>query len=372
MDQRLIYVFLIALFLAQAGQVGLALLARHVAFNLQDVEQGLAYIAGHALHIATDIKVCTFTEPLRHVLALALHAMLHITLLFLVARKGYIQAGQQATLAVFQPFGLVQEIGGKVLVAKKEPVFTLAARGRAVLQKAPEGRYAGTCADHNDGGVVVGRQLKLVVGFNLYFQSPILGQPVGQKSGTYTPSFALVLLIAHSPYGQVNFVADFGGTRGDGVGAWRQVAEDRQQLFGIQRQGMLLQKIEHIAAVHKGPQLFGIFEQLVKSRLRLQGGVFADHRGGEHRQFVMMPQGLFEGVSLPAHLHLLCPVESALRQNSGNQLRVVVGKDLQGVAGLVDQSRFIGGQLEVPGFFFGAASVELNAFQHLYLYRLVG
>src|SRR5690554_7216986 len=58
--------------------------------------------------------------------------MLHIALLLLVARKGYIQAGQQATFAVFQPFGLVQEIGGKVLVAKKEPVFTLAARGRAV------------------------------------------------------------------------------------------------------------------------------------------------------------------------------------------------------------------------------------------------
>src|SRR5690554_8102589 len=188
MDQRLIYVFLIALFLAQAGQVGLALLARHVAFNLQDVEQGLAYIAGHTLHIATDIKVCTFTEPLRHVLALALRAMLHIALLFLVARKGYIQAGQQATFAVFQPCGLVQEIGGKVLVAKKEPVFTLAARGRAVLQKAPEGRYAGTCAHHNDGGVVVGRQLKLVVGFHLYFQPPILGQPVDQKSGTYAPS----------------------------------------------------------------------------------------------------------------------------------------------------------------------------------------
>src|SRR6185369_9562921 len=103
-------------------------------------------------------EMCTLLEPAIERPGLLAHAMLHIHLLRAIAREGDVQSRQDTTLALAQPFELIEEIAAEVALAEEEPVAPVRTVVLALLHERSEGRHASAGSDHDEGCRRIGRQ----------------------------------------------------------------------------------------------------------------------------------------------------------------------------------------------------------------------
>ena len=108
------------------------------------------HVGRHRVDAAADVEVGPFLQPAVQLAALLQHAVLHVDLGALVARKGHVQARQHAQLQPAEPFDLVEEIGAETPVAEEQPRLAPGAALLAVLHEGPEGGHAGAGTDHDD------------------------------------------------------------------------------------------------------------------------------------------------------------------------------------------------------------------------------
>ena len=204
-----------------------------------DVEQGIFHVARHAGGVAAHIDVRAFLQPLPDIGTGFLQLVLHIDLVLALSGPGQIGPGQQAALAVLQPFGLIQEVVGEALVPENQPVLSGGTRRTPLLHEGTERSHAGACADHDDGGVVVGRQAEIPVGFDEDAHVVIFFQQMAQIAGGCTHVVLAMVAQVHHAHGQMHGIAHLVLGRGNGVQTRRLRAEQAEELLRRQRMGVL-------------------------------------------------------------------------------------------------------------------------------------
>src|SRR2546423_13163025 len=106
---------------------------------LGDIEEGLVNILGHALGIATHIKIGTGVDPRPEFLSMLAHAVLHVDFISLVARESGVDAGQDAVADKRVEFVLVEKVESAALLAEDQPVFAFGLVFGTLLNEGAEG-----------------------------------------------------------------------------------------------------------------------------------------------------------------------------------------------------------------------------------------
>ena len=161
-----INVALVAFVFAHFVEIVFGIVAAEFALGFDDVDQGGFYVACHAGGVAADVEVCALLQPVPDFGGVFGDFVLDIDFVFALSAPCQVGTGKDAVFAVIAPFKLVEEVVGEALVAEDEPVFAVIAVGGALLHEGAEGGDACACAYHDDGGVAVGGQAEIGVGFD--------------------------------------------------------------------------------------------------------------------------------------------------------------------------------------------------------------
>ena len=249
---------------------------------------------------------------------------------------------------------------GEVAVAEEQPGAARRFRGAALLHEGAERCHSGAGADHDDVGGRVRRQAEMLVGLHPNPQLGAVLDPVGHVHGGDAGAGATVGLVAHGGDGEMHLIAHFLAGGRDGIGPRRQRPGDRGEMIRGQRRGKPLQQVDQVAALDPGLHLAAVHEGL---GVGMPGGLGEPlDRGGRQRGDVALgeqrlAQGLVAGK--PGGL-----------QDLLDQLRIVLGEDLERVARLVGRRPILEFQGEVDRLLVGARGIEVHVVDHLDHHRL--
>src|SRR2546423_1778264 len=82
----------------------------HGSLFLSYSNQRLMHVFGHPLGVPANIKVRPLLQPGPKLSGIFQHALLHVNLLLLIARKGDIKAVQVASFLIIEKFGAVEKV----------------------------------------------------------------------------------------------------------------------------------------------------------------------------------------------------------------------------------------------------------------------
>src|ERR1044071_5860173 len=114
-------VALVAALGGEAGEIGFGSGGLHAALLGEDVEEAAIDIARHPLRVAADVEMRALFEPRPEERGAFEEAVLDVDLVLLVARKGGVEAGQEAALVPLMEFVFEKEVARAVRVAEDEP-----------------------------------------------------------------------------------------------------------------------------------------------------------------------------------------------------------------------------------------------------------
>src|SRR5206468_2896018 len=123
----------------------------HSAANglLNNPVQSSIDIAPHPGRITANVKIRALLQPLKQLGGMFAHPVLNVEFLGLIARKRGREARQRTVAKKLLQFIAVEEVGGLMLVAEKEPRFPFGATRATVMQKGAEGRNPRAGANHD-------------------------------------------------------------------------------------------------------------------------------------------------------------------------------------------------------------------------------
>ena len=160
--------------------------------------------------------------------------ILYVDFFFLIARPGKIDAAQYALFDVTLPFHLVQEIFGKVWVAKKQPVFAFGSVSRTLLHKCTERRNPRAWSNNNHRCLRVSRQAEVIVVFDEHAHFALFFHAIREEAGGATSTGTTFNVITHHAHGDVHFAVHFRLGRGNRIQTRRQRAQKINQRLGVQ------------------------------------------------------------------------------------------------------------------------------------------
>lgn len=107
------------------------------------IQQGGFHVFCHFCRIAAHIDMRAFLRPLPKSFRLFADFVLHIDFFFLIAGPGEIVPVQEAVFGKLPPFGLIEEVGGKMRIAENQPVFAFRIFCGTLLDESAERCDAG-------------------------------------------------------------------------------------------------------------------------------------------------------------------------------------------------------------------------------------
>src|SRR5690606_29262412 len=100
-----------------------------------DFVEGAVDVLGHALGVAADVEMGSTREPAPEFLVGFAHLVLHVDLGLAVAGPGEVEAVEETASLHREDLVTVEEVGGLVGIAEKEPVAALRPGRLALLEK---------------------------------------------------------------------------------------------------------------------------------------------------------------------------------------------------------------------------------------------
>src|SRR5207248_11497742 len=202
-------------------------------------------VFGHAGGIAADVDAGAFLKPCVEVGGLLEHAVLDVDLSVLIAGESEIEPGEMPVRVHGLEFFLIEKVGGGAAFSEEEPVAAGVAEGSALVQEAAERGNAGSWTDQDDRSIGIFWQAELFVWLNVDGQSVAGGNAIGEQCRADATAVADVRTIANDSYGCVNLSSVRVRAGGDGVEAWREARQHRDEVRRIvQNAGVIVEEVD--------------------------------------------------------------------------------------------------------------------------------
>ena len=285
--------------------------------------------------------------------------MLNVDLVGSVPREREVDPGERAVPKRVLPFELIEEIVRVAPVAEEQPGPPGRAGGSALLHEGAKRRDAGARPDHDDVARRI-RQAEMLVRLHPHAHRAAGSQPVRHVGGGDAGATPAVALVPHGGDEEMRLVADFLAGGRDRIGARRQRAGQGKEVVRCERRREGLHQIDELPALDPRLRLPVVDQaaHLGMAGLRREGLQGLEREG---RDVALAHEGTAEGVlgGEPGHV-----------QDGVDQSRIVFGKELEGVAGLISRRGPVEAQREMHGFLVGPRGVEVHVLDDFSLDRL--
>ena len=284
------------------------------------------------------------------------NGILYVVFFGAIAREGRDQRAQHTFLLQGLQLVFVQEVFRTVFLAEDEHRFTTDALRLHLAQQADQRGDARTRTHQDQRRVGTAGQMEARIGTAVDAERPLVRQ---QPAGGCALVRAAVVLVAHLAHAQVQMAGLT--VRGNRVGPHQAGRQQFGQLGQrhAPRRGEVLQDIQNVGVVQVLFQCLAVLELLQILQLLVAGqfGQVTQHALADLPQLLVAQQcRRFE--------------RAIVFGNRAQQLRVVLGHHVHGIAGAPQHAAAGGVQPDVPGRRF--AGVELPAFQQRRLEGFAG